>query len=46
VLPLFAMQHYASWVVISAVFWIIGFAVFLVIYAPILCKPRVDGTYG
>jgi uncharacterized protein involved in response to NO len=46
VLPLFAMQYYTSWVVISAVFWIIGFAVFLVIYAPILCKPRVDGTYG
>jgi uncharacterized protein involved in response to NO len=46
VLPLFAMQYYTSWVLISAVFWIIGFVVFLVIYAPILCKPRVDGTYG
>jgi uncharacterized protein involved in response to NO len=46
VLPLFAMQHYTSWVVISAAFWIIGFTVFLVIYAPILCKTRVDGTYG
>ncbi|HSG92909.1 MAG TPA: NnrS family protein [Methylotenera sp.] len=46
VLPLFAMQHYTSWVVISAIFWIIGFALFLLIYAPILCKPRVDGTYG
>ena len=46
ILPLFAMQHYTSWVVISAVFWIIGFAVFMVIYAPILCKPRIDGAYG
>ncbi len=46
VLPLFAMQHYVSWVIISAVLWIVGFALFLVIYAPILCKPRVDGTYG
>jgi uncharacterized protein involved in response to NO len=46
VLPLFSMQNYTGWVITSAVFWIIGFAVFLVIYAPILCKPRVDGTYG
>jgi len=46
ILPLFSMQNYTSWVVTSAVLWIIGFAVFLVIYAPILCKPRVDGTYG
>lgn len=46
VLPLLAMQHYSNWVVISAVCWVIGFTVFLVIYAPILCKPRVDGTYG
>jgi uncharacterized protein involved in response to NO len=46
VLPLFAMQYYMHWVVISAACWIVGFAVFLVIYAPMLCKPRVDGTYG
>ena len=46
VLPLFSMQHYTSWVVTSAIFWVIGFVIFLVIYAPILCKPRVDGTYG
>lgn len=46
VLPLFAMQYYTSWVIISAACWVIGFAIFLVIYAPILCKPRVDGTYG
>ena len=46
VLPLFAMQYYTGWVIVSAAFWIIGFALFLVIYAPILCKPRVDGTYG
>ncbi len=46
VLPMFAMQYYTGWVVTSAMFWIIGFAIFLMIYAPILCKPRVDGTYG
>lgn len=46
VLPMFAMQYYTGWVVTSAMFWIIGFAIFLMIYAPILCKPRIDGTYG
>lgn len=45
-LPMIAMDGYTNWVVISAIFWILGFAVFLVIYVPILCKPRVDGTYG
>ncbi|MDP3678056.1 MAG: NnrS family protein, partial [Methylotenera sp.] len=44
--PMFAMQHYASWVLISALFWIIGFTIFVVIYAPILLKPRIDGTFG
>lgn len=44
--PMFAMQHYVYWVLISALFWILGFAIFVVIYAPILLKPRVDGTYG
>ena len=46
VLPLFAMQYYTQWVMTAALFWIVGFVIFLVIYAPILCKPRVDGTYG
>ena len=46
VLPLFAMQYYTQWVMTAALFWIVGFVLFLVIYAPILCKPRVDGTYG
>lgn len=45
-MPMLAMQHYVNWVEISAVFWIAGFTVFLVIYTPILYKPRVDGTYG
>ena len=46
VLPLFAMESYTSWVIISASFWIAGFVIFLLIYTPILCKPRGDGTYG
>jgi uncharacterized protein involved in response to NO len=46
VLPLFAMESYTNWVIISASLWITGFVIFLLIYTPILCKPRVDGTYG
>lgn len=44
--PMLAMQNYANWVLISALFWMIGFAVFVAIYAPILLKPRVDGLFG
>lgn len=46
VVPMLAMESYTNWVVISAIFWIVGFSVFLVIYAPILYRPRVDGTFG
>lgn len=46
VMPMLDMEYYTNWVVISAMFWVAGFAVFLVIYTPVLYKPRVDGTYG
>lgn len=46
ILPLLAIETYTSWIVISGVFWIVGFAIFVLIYAPILCKPRLDGTFG
>jgi len=46
VLPMLAMQHYLTWLLISAALWVTGFAIFVVIYAPILYKPRVDGTFG
>lgn len=45
-LPLAAMDYYSDWLIVSALCWIAGFAIFLLIYAPILCKPRVDGAYG
>ena len=44
--PMLAMENYTNWIMIAATFWIVGFAIFLVIYAPILYKPRVDGTFG
>jgi uncharacterized protein involved in response to NO len=46
VLPLLMISHYPTWIMISGVCWIMGFALFLLVYTPILCKPRVDGTYG
>lgn len=45
-LPMFAMQYYADWVLISGVFWILGFTAFVVIYTPILLRQRVDGLFG
>ena len=44
--PMLSTQHYAYWVLISAIFWILGFAVFVAVYAPILLKPRTDGAFG
>ena len=46
VIPMLTTQFYMSWVFIAAIFWIISFAIFAIIYIPILLKPRVDGTFG
>lgn len=45
-LPLLDMQHYAWWIGASYFFWMLAFALFLVIYLPILIKPRPDGQPG
>lgn len=44
--PMLTTQIYTSWVLVAAIFWIFGFATFVVIYTPILLKPRIDGTFG
>lgn len=46
VVPMFAMQFYTSWVLVAAIFWILAFAIFVVIYTPILLMPRADGAFG
>lgn len=38
--------HYELLVVMAGVLWTLGFALFVVIYAPILLRPRVDGRPG
>ncbi len=45
-LPMMNIELYPVWVLSSAVFWIIGFAIFASIYIPILIKPRIDGLHG
>lgn len=44
--PVFITQFYMSWVLVAAILWILSFAIFVVIYAPILLKSRADGVFG
>jgi len=37
---------YAMIIAVSALLWTAAFLLFVVIYAPILCRPRVDGKRG
>ncbi len=46
VMPIVWPAHYVGWVVASGVLWAVAFLVYLVTYAPILVKPRVDGRPG
>lgn len=45
-MPMFTMQFYSSSVIVAAILWILGFTFFVVIYTPILVKPRADGAFG
>lgn len=44
--PLFNVGQYTLWIGFSQVFWIMAFALFVLVYLPILLQPRVDGRYG
>lgn len=44
--PMMTSQFYMNWVLVASVFWILSFAIFVVIYTPILLKPRADGAFG
>ena len=46
IMPLFDLAHYALWVEVSQILWVIAFGLFLFVYTPILIKPRIDGQYG
>lgn len=44
--PMMTIQFYTVWVLVSAVFWALGFAIYTAIYMPILLRPRADGAAG
>lgn len=44
--PLFSMELYIYWVAISQILWILAFAIFVFVYAPMLLTARVDGRDG
>lgn len=46
VMPLLLPQWYEQWIGAAQILWIIPFAMFSWIYAPMLIKPRIDGRYG
>ena len=46
VIPLVDPVRYTLWIGTSQVFWMLGFAVFSIVYVPQLIRPRVDGHPG
>ncbi len=46
ILPLIAADHYLIWIAVSQILWITAFLIFVVVYAPMLIKPRIDGQFG
>ena len=44
--PLFAPQHYSLWMGLSQLLWMAAFGLFLVIFLPMLIRPRTDGRPG
>ncbi len=46
IFPLFSMNLYFYWVGLSQVLWMIAFAIFVYVYAPMLLSARVDGKDG
>lgn len=45
-LPLLLPGYYLHWIICSQVLWILAFVLFVISYAPILIKARIDGQFG
>lgn len=45
-LPMIAPKHYLLWIGLAQAAWLVAFALFVWVYAPILVKPRADGMAG
>ena len=46
IFPMAGQQQYLLWLLLSALAWILGFTLFLVVYLPMLLRPRADGRPG
>lgn len=44
--PLFAPDYYLYWIGTSQLVWSLAFALFSILYIPMLIKPRIDGMRG
>ena len=44
--PLVSPEEYLTWIALAQVFWILAFGIFLLLYYPILTRPRIDGLRG
>ena len=44
--PLLWPEEYLIWIALAQVFWILAFGIFLLLYYPILTRPRIDGLPG
>ena len=45
-LPIFDMNHYITWILLSQILWAVAYLIFVIAYAHILTKPRIDGQFG
>ncbi|MDB2387036.1 NnrS family protein [Shewanella sp.] len=46
IMPIMAPEYYQLWLWLSGFFWSLAFAMFVINYASILSKPRIDGRPG
>lgn len=46
IFPLFNNALYSYWIAASQILWIASFLIFLIVYAPMLLKTRIDGRDG
>lgn len=44
--PILFVEAWRFWMIASGSLWSLAFILFVVVYAPILCSPRVDGRAG
>lgn len=45
-MPMFLLEYYIYWVLLSQILWITSFSIFVWIYAPLLFKARIDVQFG